>query len=50
MDDDMGKLGEIIKKNNAEITRLKSEVSTLQTQLKECKSKIAPAPGDPEAN
>ncbi|MCL9980077.1 MAG: DUF5723 family protein [Bacteroidia bacterium] len=50
MDDDMGKLGEIIKKNNAEITRLKSEVSSLQTQLKDCKSKIAPAPGDPEAN
>jgi chromosome segregation ATPase len=50
MDDDMGKLGEIIKKNNAEITRLKSEVSSLQAQLKDCKSKIAPAPGDPEAN
>lgn len=47
MDEDMGKLGEIIKSNNAEISKLKAENSALNTKLKECQTKLAPTPEAP---
>jgi len=47
MDEDMGKLGEIIKSNNAEISKLKAENSSLNLKLKECQSKLAPTPEAP---
>ena len=43
MDEDMGKLGEIIKTNNAEISKLNAEMGTLRTQLKECETKLSAA-------
>ena len=43
MDEDMGKLGEIIKTNNAEISKLNAEISTLKGQLKDCETKLTEA-------
>ena len=43
MDEDMGKLGEIIKTNNAEISKLNAEMGTLRNQLKECETKLSAA-------
>lgn len=47
MDEDMGKLSEIIKSNSAEISKLKAENSALNVKLKECQSKLAPTPEAP---
>jgi chromosome segregation ATPase len=40
MDEDMGKLGEIIKTNNAEISKLNAEMGGLRTRLKDCETKL----------
>jgi len=48
MDEDMGKLGEIIKTNNAEISNLNAEISTLKGQLKECETKLTEATSSKE--
>ena len=43
MDEDMGKLGDIIKTNNTEISKLNAELGTVRTQLKECETKLSAA-------
>ena len=52
MDEDMGKLGEIIKTNNAEISKLNAEMGGLRTRLKECETKLnaATAPKEETPN
>jgi chromosome segregation ATPase len=47
MDEDMGKLSEIIKSNSAEITKLKAENAALTLKLKECQTKLNPTPEAP---
>lgn len=47
MDEDMGKLSEIIKSNSAEISKLKAENSALNVKLKECQTKLNPTPEAP---
>jgi len=47
MDEDMGKLSEIIKSNSAEISKLKAENAALTLKLKECQIKLNPTPEAP---
>ena len=48
MDEEMGQLGAIIKSKDTEIAKLKSQVTTLQTDLKKCNDTLNP-PAAPEA-
>lgn len=48
MDEEMGQLGAIIKSKDSEIVKLKSQVTTLQTDLKKCNDTLNP-PAAPEA-
>ncbi len=42
MDNEMGQMGEIIKNKDIEITKLKAQVSTLQSDLKKCNDALNP--------
>ncbi len=48
MDEEMGQLGAIIKSKDSEIVKLKSQVTTLQSDLKKCNDTLNP-PAAPEA-
>ena len=42
MDEEMGQMGMIVKSKDTEIAKLKSQISTLQADLKKCNDTLNP--------